>query len=145
MHTGLALLLVPTSLFSVALAAADCDRFSTNGSIAATYLYHRFYDFRNLHQSASGDAAAASSNGQSRIVSAAPWDSGWDARDWLRPASKEDTLDMQYAPSSVTISRLSSAASPFLMLTPGQPTTPKRRKTLPISPYTLPDYRTALS
>jgi hypothetical protein len=115
MHSKLASLLAATIFISTTSAAADCNTFLTNGSTAATFQYHRFYDFRNLHGSAGVDAASApsgkdgysvssSSNGQSKIVAAAPWDSGWDARNWFRPAPKEDTVDMQYTPSRVAIS-----------------------------------------
>jgi hypothetical protein len=129
MHSKPALLLAAVTFFSTASAAPECNTFLTNGSTAATYQYYRFYDFRNLHESAGVDAASASaskdgyavtssSNGQSKIVSAAPWDSGWDARDWYRPASKEDTLDMQYTPSRVSISKSLSfpATASYLLL-----------------------------
>jgi hypothetical protein len=116
MHFKPALLLAAATLSSTASAAPQCNTFLTNGSTAATYQYHRFYDFRNLKKSAGVDTASASagkdgyavsssSNGQSKIVSAAPWDSGWVARDWYRPAAKEDTIDMQYAPSRVSMSK----------------------------------------
>ncbi|KAH6865314.1 concanavalin A-like lectin/glucanase domain-containing protein [Alternaria rosae] len=117
--SALFLVFATSSLF--AQAAAECNRFSTNGSTASTYDFHRFYDFRQLHDDINGDAASASSygeghtvtesaSGQSKIIEAAPWVSGWNARDWYRPSSREDTVDMYYKPSRVSISKNSDAS-----------------------------------
>ena len=113
--SALFLVFAASSLF--AQAAAECTRFSTNGSTASTYDFHRFYDFRQLHDDIDGDAASASSygeghtdteaaSGQSKILQAAPWVSGWNARDWFRPSPRDDTVDMYYKPSRVSISKL---------------------------------------
>ncbi|EUC29998.1 glycoside hydrolase family 16 protein [Bipolaris zeicola 26-R-13] len=102
--------------FLTKVAAEDCTVFSTNGSTAATYDFYRFYDFRNLSESLLGNAdtvpdsgekqsITVASNGQSKIIAASPWSAGWDARHWLRPAAREDTIDMHYTPSSVSISK----------------------------------------
>ena len=110
--SALSLILAASSLF--AQVGAECTRFSTNGSTAATYSFHRFYDFRQLHEYDDVDAASASSyeqghtdtDGQSKIIAAAPWVSGWNARDWYRPSPRDDTVDMYYKPSRVSISKL---------------------------------------
>ena len=113
--SALFLVFAASSLF--AQVAAECTRFSTNGSTASTYDFHRFYDFRQLHDDIDGDAASASSygeghtdmeaaSGQSKIIQAAPWVSGWNARDWYRPSPRDDTVDMYYKPSRVSISKL---------------------------------------
>ncbi|KAF1830396.1 concanavalin A-like lectin/glucanase [Decorospora gaudefroyi] len=113
MHASAKLLFAFTVLFSVSKVAAECTRFSTNGSTAATYQFHRFYDFRNLHESLSRIATSTSLNdaipnsASSKIISAAPWGSGWNARKWFRPAPRKDTVDMQYTPSSISISEVS--------------------------------------
>lgn len=117
MFATAALLLVLTAPdFLLKVTAEDCTRFSTNGSTAAIYDFYRFYDFRNLGESHVGDAATTShddgsytesvaSNGQSKIIAASPWSAGWNARYWLRPAAKNDTIDMHYTPARVSISR----------------------------------------
>ncbi|CAN9419696.1 unnamed protein product [Alternaria alternata] len=85
------------------------------------YDFYRFYDFRSIPDNIDGDAAAASSygksytatesaNGQSKIIEAAPWNSGWNARDWFRPSPKNDTIDMHYKPSRVSINGSQLAA-----------------------------------
>jgi len=113
--SALFLVFAASSLF--AQVAAECTRFSTNGSTAATYGFYRFYDFRQLHEYADVDAASAksygeghtvteSASGQSKIIQAAPWVSGWNARDWFRPSPRDDTVDMYYKPSRVSISKL---------------------------------------
>ncbi|USP74896.1 glycoside hydrolase family 16 protein [Curvularia clavata] len=110
----LSILLIADSLLRV--AAEPCTRFSTNGSAAATYNFHRFYDFRNLAECFIGDAEklpgsgndcspSVTSNGQSKIIAGSPWSADWDARYWLKPAVKNGTIDMRYSPSSVSISR----------------------------------------
>lgn len=122
-YSSVLFLVFATSPF-FAQAAAQCNRFSTNGSTAATYDFHRFYDFRQLHEIANVDAASASSygeghsitesaSGQSKIIQAAPWVSGWNARDWYRPSPREDTVDMYYKPSRVSISKLESLSFCF--------------------------------
>ncbi|EMD95355.1 glycoside hydrolase family 16 protein [Bipolaris maydis ATCC 48331] len=117
MFTTATLLLALAILnFLSKVAAEDCTVFSTNGSTAATYDFYRFYDFRNLDESLVGNAdtvpdsgdkqsITVTSNGQSKIIAASPWGTGWDARYWLRPAAREDTIDMHYTPSSVSISK----------------------------------------
>ena len=117
--TLLSVLAIPNSLLRV--AAEECNRFSTNGSAAATYDFYRFYDFRNL-DGLVGDAGtiacsenscltSVKSNGQSKIITASPWSTGWDARYWLRPVAKNGTIDMYYSPSSISISMSSPPLS----------------------------------
>ncbi|EUC41592.1 glycoside hydrolase family 16 protein [Bipolaris oryzae ATCC 44560] len=112
--TLLLVLAIPGFLSNV--AAEDCTVFSTNGSTAAMYDFYRFYDFRNLSESLIGNVDTVSdsgekqsitvaSHGQSNIIAASPWSAGWDVRHWLRPAAREDTIDMHYTPSSVSISK----------------------------------------
>jgi hypothetical protein len=119
MFSSVALLLAFAASSLLVQVTAECTRFSTNGSTAATYDYYRFYDFRHLRGSIHGDAASGlsygegymtteSSNGQSKIIKAAPWISGWNARDWFRPSPRENTVDMYYEPSRVSISKPSS-------------------------------------
>jgi len=140
------LVFAASSLF--AQVAADCTQFSTNGSTASTYDFHRFYDFRQLHDDIDGDAASASSygeghtdteaaSGQSKIIQAAPWVSGWNARDWYRPSPRDDTVDMYYKPSCVSIS---TSDSPFCIYRSNHPQVriPTRRRILPILPCTRP-------
>jgi hypothetical protein len=116
MFSSVALLLALATSFLIAQVTAECTQFSTNGSTAATYDFYRFYDFRQLRGNIDGDAASASSygkgytmtesaNGQTKIIEAAPWISGWNARDWFRPSPRDDTVDMHYKPSRVSISK----------------------------------------
>ncbi|CAN9442103.1 unnamed protein product [Alternaria alternata] len=130
MFSSAALLLAFAASFLLVQVSAECTQFSTNGSTAATYDFYRFYDFRNVRDNIDGDAAAASSygksytatesaNGQSKIIEAAPWNSGWNARDWFRPSPKNDTIDMHYKPSRVSISNntdISEEHSTYLTL-----------------------------
>ncbi|CAA9957150.1 Glycoside hydrolase family 16 protein [Pyrenophora teres f. maculata] len=114
MFSGRILLLALNTSLCVVAATAECTRFSTNGTVAATYDYYRFFDFRQLRGSLDETAASSSSRedgvkitesskGQSKIVAAAPWNADWTPRDWFRPAPKEDTVDMYYTPSQITI------------------------------------------
>ncbi len=124
MFSSVALLLAFAASSLFLQVTAECTRFSTNGSTAATYDYYRFYDFRHLSGNIDGDAASAlsygegyttteSSNGQSKIIEAVPWISGWNARDWFRPSPRENTVDMHYKPSRVSISKPSSLFRAF--------------------------------
>lgn len=139
MFSSAALLLAFAASFLLVQVSAECTQFSTNGSTAATYDFYRFYDFRNIRDNIDGDAATASSygksytatesaNGQSKIIEAAPWNSGWNARDWFRPSPKNDTIDMHYKPSRVSISKLYSLAWLQRSLNQSQATTPTNRK-----------------
>ncbi|CAN9456787.1 unnamed protein product [Alternaria alternata] len=121
MFCSAALLLAFAASVLLVQVSAKCTQFSTNGSTAATYDFYRFYDFRNIRDNIDGDAAAASSygksytatesaNGQSKIIEAAPWNSGWNARDWFRPSPKNDTINMHYKPSRVSINGSQLAA-----------------------------------
>ncbi|KAF1940093.1 concanavalin A-like lectin/glucanase [Clathrospora elynae] len=109
MCSSIPLLFALISPFFLSNVAAECNQFSTNGSTAARYDFYRFYDFRNLHISGDSPSISASSNGKSKIVAATPWSSGWDSKNWHRPAAKEDTLPMQYAPSELSISNNTDA------------------------------------
>ncbi|KAF2112781.1 concanavalin A-like lectin/glucanase domain-containing protein [Lophiotrema nucula] len=105
-------LVTTISLISVHVAA-ECTRFSTNGSTAGNYDFYRFYDFRNIQSSSNNIPAVAEPKGQSEVFSAAPWRSGWDARSWFRPASKAQNLDMQYTPTEIFISNSTEPSREF--------------------------------
>jgi hypothetical protein len=117
MFFSTALLLAFAASFLFVQVSAECTQFSTNGSTAAIYDFYRFYDFRQLRGYTDSDAASAfslgqdytsteSATGQSKIIEAAPWISGWNARDWFRPSPRKDTVDMYYKSSRVSISKL---------------------------------------
>jgi hypothetical protein len=93
------LLLTLSLCLPLIYAKDECIKFSTNDTTAATYDYHRFFDFRNLHSD--NPSAVAASTVQSQSFSAVPWTTGWNARSWLRPQATKQTIDMHYNPSQI--------------------------------------------
>src|ERR1700722_19486896 len=91
------------ALFFAASGLGDngngCTIFSINGSTPSFFTYHRFYDFRNIHNTAgtltnSSDLITLPT---SKSVKDTSWTDDWEIRVESKPAINNDTIAMQYS------------------------------------------------
>jgi hypothetical protein len=98
-------------VFCVTIVLGDgCTIFSTNGSTASYFEYHRFYDFRNIQTSRTAQSTYSDSSlsPASKIVNNASWTDDWGIRVQSKGAANDHALPMQYASSNVNLRTLTS-------------------------------------
>lgn len=102
-----------------------CDCYLTNGSNAAYYAEHRFYDFRELSQyqgtpdTLSTRKAAATAGTTSEYFASSDWTGAWNISIDPRQTSAASPVFMQYSPSNVYIEQnndTGSTSATFLTL-----------------------------
>lgn len=119
----LAILLLVNILFLTTSATAQkdngakCDCFQTNGSTSSYFLYHRFFDFRNIPSklTALPDVITDITDVDNKLPSsdffaASSWTDDWDTQSWDNEAVLDDSTSdanvlMSYSKNNVYIRR----------------------------------------
>ncbi|KAI9721978.1 MAG: hypothetical protein M1812_001936 [Candelaria pacifica] len=78
--------------------AANCSCFVTDGVQPATYLYHRFFDFRNI----------SSSLAQGQYSKSSAWTNDWYSQNWGTDATDDTPVRMLNDPKNVFIAQRSN-------------------------------------
>jgi hypothetical protein len=126
-------LLFPLSfVYSLSLAASlhdnsqSCNCYTLDSEADKSYfLYHRFYDFRNLATKAGQYTTAPpliEANQRwgkepvrdSDVLNTTRWTDDWGIQDWGKKSDADAPVDMQNSPANVYISKQRPIALPFV-------------------------------
>jgi hypothetical protein len=80
---------------------STCTAFTSSGLANSTFLYYRFYDFRNIINSGSGSSHNPSA---SRIVTDGSWTKDWYIRNYPRKSPGPPEIPVAFTPKRVSIS-----------------------------------------
>lgn len=80
---------------------STCTAFTTNGLAGSTFLYYRFYDFRNVYGSSS---AWTQNSNISKTVTDGSWTNDWYIRNYPRKSSGPPEIPVSFTPKRVSIS-----------------------------------------
>jgi hypothetical protein len=80
---------------------STCTAFTSNGLASSTFLYYRFYDFRNVIGSSS---ASAQNSMTSKTVTDGSWTNDWYIRNYPRKSPGPPVIPVSFTPKRVSIS-----------------------------------------
>ena len=100
------LVFIPLTLSFAILAqskiASSCTAFTSSGLANSTFLYYRFYDFRNIASSRS--ESSQNSTAISKIVTDGSWTKDWYIRNYPRKSPGPPSIPVAFTPKRVSIS-----------------------------------------
>ncbi|KAN0083044.1 Concanavalin A-like lectin/glucanase domain containing protein [Elaphomyces granulatus] len=89
---------------------STCTAFTSSGIANSTFLYYRFYDFRNIISSGSGSSHDSSA---SRTVTDGSWTKDWYIRNYPRKSPGPPEIPVAFTPKRVFIKNSTDKSSDY--------------------------------